>query len=241
MYTVMIVDDEIEIRDGMRSYFPWNKIGFDVTDVAKSGEEALEKLNRAPTHIVLLDIRMPGMSGLEVARILHERNSPSMVVMLSAYRDFEYARQAMSYGVRHYVLKSIRYQEMIETFEKIKREMDALIELPDVNYKEGVERLLKRYVTEHLREATLEGAAASIGKSISFTSAFFKRQTGMQFGEYMQKQRMERAAELLTDVRLKTFEVSEQVGYATPKSFARTFKKHYGVSPRQWRGQEDED
>lgn len=238
-YTLLIADDEYEMRHGLVAYFPWARIGFEVVAEAENGQQALDILAGRDIDVALLDIRMPGKTGLDVAREIFEEKMPVTVVILSAFRDFEYAQQAMSYGVRHYVVKSTRFQEMIAVFEALKRQLDesraADPPMEDTPYVNAIIQKISQYLESNYTTATLEGAADAVGKSVSFVSKTYRDAEGRRFGAALSHLRMQRAAKLLRHYRLKTYQVSESVGYATPKGFARAFKQHYGVTPQAYR------
>lgn len=129
MYKVLIVDDEPAIREGLTTLIDWEACGFQVADTAGNGREALEKLEKLEPRLVIMDIRMPGMSGLEVTRRIrdhysadssHHHMSPR-VLLLTGYADFEYARQAIAYGVDGYLLKPVDEEEMTSELRRIHR------------------------------------------------------------------------------------------------------------------------
>jgi two-component system response regulator YesN len=105
MRKVMIVDDESLVRIGLQSIIPWESNGYQITGVFKNGEEALEAARQQPFDIVLTDIRMPGMNGLELIRELKKIDSEMKFIILSSYSDFEYTRQAIQLGVKDYMSK----------------------------------------------------------------------------------------------------------------------------------------
>lgn len=243
-YTLLIADDEQEIRKGLCTCFPWNQLGFEIIAQAENGRAALDILSQKKVDVVLCDICMPVMSGLEVAEEVYRRRLETVFVLYTAFRDFDYAQKAMSYGVHYYLLKSTPYHEMIDFFEALKKALDEQratqaekpISIAEVSgYYPGILKAIKQYIDDNLSGATLEGAASAIGKSTSFTSKFFHQQEKLSFGDYLQSRRMKQAVVLLRDYSLKTYEISELVGYATPKSFSRTFRQYYGVSPQEFR------
>ena len=118
MYTVLIADDEQVIRSGLQKYILWNQIGFTCIGTASNGSDTIQAIVQQQPDVVLCDIRMPIVSGLDVARYVYENKLHTIVVLHSAYRDFEYARTAMAYNVRYYVVKSARHTELIDTFHK---------------------------------------------------------------------------------------------------------------------------
>lgn len=244
MYTVLIADDEQVIRSGLQKYILWNQIGFTCTGTVSNGREAIEAITQQHPDVVLCDIRMPIVSGLDVARYVFENKLPTIVVLNSAYRDFEYARTAMAYGVRYYVVKSARHSELIDTFTQIKNELDQR-----QNQPENDDQLLfqiKQYIGRNLQTVTLESAAAFVGRHPSSVSQYFRQQSGMLFSQYLTQERMRYAARLLCDMRVRVNDVSERVGYSSSQNFTRSFRQFYGVTPREYRmthvpGQEDCD
>lgn len=118
--TLLIVDDEAEIRSGLRSIIPWEDYSISVIGTAASGAEALDKIRYYEPDIVITDIQMPGMSGLDLVRRAKEEQFDCSFVILSGYDDFEYARAAIRYGIREYLLKPISIKELIELIEKLK-------------------------------------------------------------------------------------------------------------------------
>ncbi len=105
MRKVMIVDDESLVRIGLQSMIPWEDNGYEIAGVFRNGEEALEAARKMSFDIVLTDIRMPGMSGLELITELKQLNHRMQFIILSSYSDFEYTRQAIQLGVKDYMSK----------------------------------------------------------------------------------------------------------------------------------------
>lgn len=134
MIKVLIVDDEPKLREGMRSLIPWEDEGYTVVATAGNGIEALEKYRTLTPDLVLADIRMPGMDGLELIRELRERKAECHVLILSGYADFDYAKQAIQERVDGYLLKPVDEDELIDYLRKIReavREKERLQEWQD--------------------------------------------------------------------------------------------------------------
>lgn len=125
MYNLIIADDEYIIRESLASFVDWNKLGFKIVLVAKDGEEVIELLEiRQDIDVILSDIEMKDISGLEVAKYVFDNRLDAQIVIISGYREFEYARKAMSYNVSHYLLKPIDIGSITEAFVKVKAELD---------------------------------------------------------------------------------------------------------------------
>lgn len=112
MFKVMIVDDEPQIRKGLRTIIPWESFGFAVTAEAEDGVEALERAAAHAPDVVITDIRMPRLDGIGLAKELKSRCPDIQVLILSGYNEFAYAKEAMKYGVADYLLKPVDPEEL---------------------------------------------------------------------------------------------------------------------------------
>ncbi len=248
MYTILIVDDERLIRDGIRNYFPWRQLGFEVAGQFENGRKALDYCRKYPVDVVLSDIKMPVMDGLELARELHREKLGIKMILLSGYREFEFAREALKYEIKYYLLKPTKYEELFEVFSQIRDELDqerlkpaCPAEAADESetlssgYYDKIVAAVKNYCIKNYRSATLEDAARLVHINPNYLSKLFKIVTGENFSDFLLAVRMKQAASFLNDINYKTYQISELVGYSNPKNFARTFKKYYGVTPKEFR------
>ncbi len=124
MYRIIFVDDEAIVRDGIRSCVPWDEVGFELTAVLEHGRAALDYIEEHPVDVVLSDINMPRMSGLELSRILGESYPDIIVILLTGYDDFEYAQEAIRNQVREFILKPITSSELTSVLKTIRSELD---------------------------------------------------------------------------------------------------------------------
>lgn len=145
MYSVLVVDDEARQREAVIKSVDWEKAGFNVVGDAENGIEALDLLETLEPNLILTDIKMPLMTGLELARRVREISPATKLVILSGYDDFEYAQEAFRYNVIRYLLKPVSASELSEEFIKIKAEMDEEFErLKTGSPNEEVELRLKK-------------------------------------------------------------------------------------------------
>lgn len=244
MYNLIIVDDEPQIRNGLSESFPWNTIGFNVLHCFSNGHEVIDYLssndNEEELHIILSDIRMPKINGIELAGYVHKNYPNITMVFLSAYEDFNYAKDAIRYGVKRYLVKPTKYNELLLAFGEIKEELDAssknaTTEEKPATYYEGILKDVNEYIKNNLHNATLEQAAEVVHMSPHYLSKLYSQHTGSTFSAYLLEQRMAYASSLLMDYRYKTYEISDLLGYNNPKNFTRSFKKFYGITPREYR------
>lgn len=124
MYKVLLIDDEVLDLEGLQRFINWEGLGMEVCAAATSGFEALEVLETAAVDIIVTDIRMPIMSGMELARRALELNPKLKIIFVSGYEDFQYAKQAISMSASGYVLKPVDDEDMRRTLEEAKHALD---------------------------------------------------------------------------------------------------------------------
>ena len=124
MYTAVVADDEQELREALVRNVDWDGAGFSVVGSAENGVEALELVEACKPDLLLTDIRMPFLSGIELARQVREIRPSTQIAFLSGYDDFEYARQGIQYNIVSYLLKPISAQELGRELSKIRERFD---------------------------------------------------------------------------------------------------------------------
>ncbi|RGB67620.1 MULTISPECIES: response regulator [Oscillospiraceae] len=123
-YRVLLVDDEEEIREGISRKIDWASLGFELVGEAENGAEALELCEQLRPDVVLTDIKMPFIDGLELCRRLRTQLPAARTVVFSGFDDFEYARQAISMNVSEYILKPINAPELRQVLQKLRGQLD---------------------------------------------------------------------------------------------------------------------
>jgi len=127
MFRVIIADDEYDIRAGLKRIIDWKEHGFVIVGEAGDGEEALELYLAEKPNLLITDIKMPAMNGLELTRKVKERNPDAKIIILSGYDDFAYARDAIRYGVNSYLLKPIDPVELIAELGEVKKDLQEAL------------------------------------------------------------------------------------------------------------------
>ncbi|WP_141503924.1 response regulator transcription factor [Paenibacillus luteus] len=241
MYKLLLVDDEADTREALSSYFPWQEVGFQIIGQCGNGKEALNFIqNHDKIDVILTDIKMPVMSGLELAEVLHEQKHNIHVIFLSSYREFEYAQKALRYRVNNYIVKPAKYQVLLDVFGSLRDELEAakhsLEQTPPGTGNEGlIITQIKSYIQSHYKDANLEDAAKQVYLNANYLSYLFKQKTGQNFTDYLIQVKMKVAMRLISENQFKTYEISELVGYSNAKNFTRTFKSFYGKTPSEYR------
>lgn len=124
MYRVLVVDDEPMIREGLCALIEWEEYGYEVADTAANGQEAVEKCSGLQPDLIIIDIRMPGMNGMEAIATIRERGFRQHVLILSGYADFNYARQAITLRTDGYLLKPVDEEELTANLLRLRAELD---------------------------------------------------------------------------------------------------------------------
>ena len=238
MYRVLIVDDDPMILDGLCARPEWGDMGFEVAGCAEDGQEALDWLAHNRADLIVTDIVMCNMSGLELARTLWEQGHPARVVLLSAHGEFDYARKGIAYGVAAYLLKPVRHEELLTVLNEVasaleNRREDRGAPLED-DEDEGLVLRVERYVRSHIGEELNVGRVA---EAMHYSERHFRRQfqkeARCQISEFITRVRIARARDLLAD-GLSCEEAAHAVGYSGERYFKNVFREVTGESVAVW-------
>ena len=124
MYTILVADDEAIIREGIKVLFDYAALGFSICGEAADGDQALAQIQALQPDVVLMDIRMPGLTGLEVIRQARAQGYRGKVIIVSSYSDFKYAQEAIRQGVQYYITKPIDEEELEQVLRDFKTAFD---------------------------------------------------------------------------------------------------------------------
>lgn len=243
MYRFILVEDDFHIRNGLSRFFPWNTLGFQLIECFENGKKALDFLRINKVDVVLTDIRMPVMDGLTLAKEVKKLAPDTQIIFLTAYRNFDYAQEALDCGVRNYIVKSTKYDDLIRIFTGIREDLDRKSRssslprepLPDPGSDNRIIREIIGLIDADIARVSLQRLADIVQLNPVYLSRLFKEKTGINFSDYILKKKMEMAAQLLKDTNCSIYEISELTGYSNDKNFSRAFKKYYGISPTSYR------
>lgn len=233
MFRVLLVDDEELVRVSIAYSLSCAVPNAQVVGEASTGLEGLELLRSLRPDIVITDIRMPKMDGLEMLRAAREEKLDVQVIVLSGYADFEYARKAIKYGVTEYLLKPVDETSLGESIQAC---IDRIAQQRDLVQEENVSKRVIAYINAHYQEDIfLDKLAEEFNFSTKYLSSLVKSETGKSFSAYLTDLRLDRATDLLLHTDLGIKEIAASVGYSDPRYFHRLFKKHVGKTPSQYR------
>lgn len=252
---LMIADDEMVIRKGMVS-LNWKSIGIDEVFSVSNGDEARELLMAVPVDIVIFDIRMPGMSGLELADMVKQKSMDMAVVLLTGFSEFEYARKAIKCGVYEYLVKPVNPRELLETIENVKvrlsreryqkklvREYEDMAGAFDTvsqvrnqfsKVSQSVLTILTDMATEFSSPISLGEMSGRYHFTNSYISKKIKKETGYSFLEILNAIRLMNAAMFLVEGE-KVNQACEKAGFNDQRYFSQVFRRVFGCSPSEYR------
>ena len=243
MMRVMVVEDEEMIRKGIVMAVDWAALDCEVVGEAANGEQALEVAEDCRPTLIITDLKMPKMDGLEMVRRLRESGCRSYVIILTAYDSFAYAQTAIRLGAVDFLLKPFHDGDLENAVLGLQRRIAAQSApqpepLPGVRRgpKSRYVRAAMTYLEQNCADSNLSvgQAAAQLGLSEGHLSHLFKKETDMTLGAYLTRCRMQRAMVLLREGRLRVYEVAEACGYRDIAYFSGTFKKLVGMSPTDY-------
>jgi YesN/AraC family two-component response regulator len=241
----MVADDEQAVLDGAV-----NRIEhMQSPDVAAvhaflNARDALDFVRQSPCefYLILADIRMPGMSGLDLIRHVMELGVEARAIVLSAHSDFTYAQEAVHLGADEYLLKPVRMEQfrdaLLRSLGRFPNRPEHAAK-PDASHPAFMPGSLTleesiRYIQEHLDQVDLATLANHTDLNYSYFSETFKKAAGKTFSQVLIELKMRAALNMLREGR-KVADVTDALGYRNPKNFTRAFKRYYGASPSRWR------
>ena len=243
MLKVLVVEDEEMIRKGIVLAVDWAALDCVVVGEASNGLEALEAVERLGPDLLITDLKMPQMDGIEMLRRLREQGSRVHAIILTAYDSFTYAQSALRLGAVDFLVKPFRDGDLEQAVENLRRRMDAAeggdaLALPKLRKGDKSKYVLEAmdFIGAHYGDPGISIAqiAQHLGLSEGHLSHIFKKETDYTLLNYLTRYRIHKAMELLRDCRVKVYEVAEQVGYRDITYFSATFKKLTGMSPSEY-------
>lgn len=257
---LLIADDEALIRKGLVS-LDWASIGMEEVFSVSNGDEARDLLMTVPVDIVIFDIRMPGMTGLELAELIKKNSMDIAVVLLTGFSEFDYARRAITSGVYEYLLKPVKPRELLETIENVKirlereryqrklvREYEEMEGTFDTvtqvrNQFSGVSQSVLTILTEMAKEFAFPISLGQLSEKYHFTNSYIskkiKKETGYSFLEILNAIRLMNAAMFLLEGE-KVNQACEKAGFNDQRYFSQVFRKGFGCSPSEYKKQSHE-
>lgn len=256
---VMIIDDEpVHVR-GIIKHVNWKKLGFDKIVGLFSAKEAIKMLQLEVFDLIITDINMPEISGLELIQRINLLSKHPDIIIVSGYNEFSYAQEAVRLGVCAYILKPVKPEEIEENIQILankkkwdSKESDEITAYDILNEMLGegvgseesgkrkrihpsIQKILLYIGKNYAKELTVQELAEEFQINDSYLSTLFKKEVGINLSNYLQKYRIYRAMELLKNTDLRINEVAYKVGFQNPCYFTEQFKKVFNTTPSEIR------
>lgn len=261
----MIIDDEEIIREGLIKTVDWPGMGCVVAGEAEDGNFGIQLVKSSDPDIIITDIRMPGLNGLEMISRIRSLKYDCKIIILTGFRDFEYAQEAIRHGAFRFLLKPVKTEELnlaiTEAAKEIRKEkskeeiytgLEKKVkeyyglkvpgkEKPDMgdescnSSKYLVSRALEYMKCNFDKDLSLKAVADEIYVSTWHLSKVLKKETGDNFINILNGIRIEKAKKLLLDPRYKIYEIAGEVGFADVPYFTKIFKKVAGCTPMEYK------
>lgn len=233
MYKVLIADDEPTMRVGLTSFIAWQDLNCEIVCVAENGVEVMEYIRSNAVDIAVLDVRMPGINGLELLKIIGAECPHICVIILTAYTNFSYAHTALRLNAIDYVVK-LNYEN--ELPQAIKKAIAHLAREPEANEKAPLSPVweAQKYIKQnYTKDISLADVAEHVHLNPSYLCRAYKRETGSSINEDINLFRIKKS-QLLLKKNMRICEVAAQVGFSDPSYFTRVFKRIVGVNPTEY-------
>lgn len=248
MVRILIADDEpIErtiIERMIKKNFPEN------VEIVKAinGREAVKFYTEKQCQIALLDIEMPGVNGLDAADAIRSADKDAVIIFITAFDEFDYAKRAIHVHVLEYLLKPVSEEELTTNLEeaiylsqKTEKKKPVLKADLQENHHENIKmnavaENIRDFIAKHYKEdISLQDVAGSMNYSDAYFCKIFKQCFDKSFLVYLTEYRVEKAKVLLADMSINIKDVSAEVGYRDSNYFARVFKRSEGITPTEYR------
>jgi YesN/AraC family two-component response regulator len=239
--STVVAEDEKRLARNIARHIDENP-PFQVKAIFSNGEDAWTYIAAQPPRLLITDISMPLMDGIELVTKIHDAGLSTRCVILTGYADFNYAQAALRANVQDYLLKPVNLEELKNLLRKI--EIAVLAETSealsgkkdDAMTPEEIVSLVKAYVTKHYAEdISLNVLAAQLGFSASYLTKVFNKVENSTPSVYIREYRMNIARQLLEDPDATVVAVAQAVGYPDPFHFSKSFKQTFGYPPSQFK------
>jgi two-component system, response regulator YesN len=259
----LIVDDQKLVRRGLISVMPWEQFEFSIVGEAGNGEKALEFISNNKVDLVITELVMPVMSGLELMKQINREFPYIRVVILTCHRDFNYIQEALRLGAIDYIVKTQLEKETMEgilerivnriRYERTSRTPVSTLQDIEIctgfkitknlqmKYSEEIIECIVnavKYITDNFNEElNLDTVAKKVNISRGYLSHCFKDIVGVSFGDFVRDMKVQKAKELLLNSSRPVYWIAEFLGFWDKKYFSRFFREYTGLLPSEYRYQ----
>ncbi|WP_164817304.1 response regulator transcription factor [Paenibacillus lautus] len=255
---LLIVDDGQYVVEYLKHLLNWAKFGVDHIETTTNPSEARMLLDSDLFDIMITDIRMPEISGIDLLEHIHKQGLKTKVIFLSGYSQFDYAQKAIRLGALDYLLKPVDSNDMDKAMSQAVKNIGTSRAKPRDDATGNERNIMTRPADRSDGQASCSGAdivhavrnyiGGHIGDGLSleelgsvvhlhpvYLSKLYKQETGENLSSYILRTRLEKSAHLLEVSNLHVMDIARMVGYRKPQYFIKLFKELYGITPYQYR------
>lgn len=264
MYRMMIVEDEKWQREGLCEYLDWSSLGVALSGAAANGAQGVDMAKSVRPHIVLTDIVMPLMNGLDMSREIRRLFPEVRIILLSGHDDFQFAKEAFSFAASEYLLKPVRRDELEQVIRRMvatlddedkkrvemsvltqagrtcpsrqgRRDQDA-VETGNAPAPDPMVAHIREIVSRQFaRSLDLGSVSKVVNLSPYYVGELFRRHEGVGFHQYLMEYRLEQARQQIVATNHPVSDIAKSVGMKNRSYFCKLFKERFGVSPVEYR------
>lgn len=244
MYSAIIIDDEKYVIKSLKATLR-DMAHFTFVAEFNDGLSALDYLRAEQPDLAFVDVRLPGLNGLELLRQAKAENLPTLFIVISGFADFTYAQTAMLYNALGYCLKPFDRAELLGVLEKARallaaRPAPAPVPAGTTPTRSRTVNTMLAYLEEHyMDDISMQSLANLCHMSLNYAGQQFRQTMNQTFSSYLTSLRIRRAIELLTSTDLPVSQVAAQVGYRDYFYFAKVFKRATGMTPSSYRHEDE--
>jgi two-component system response regulator YesN len=236
---VMLVEDEAVVLEGYKKLFDWEGRGCAVVCEAGDGISAVSLADRCRPDIILMDINIPLLSGLEAMEAIRKGLPDAAFIIVSGYNEFEYAQKALRMRAADYMLKPVKFDELAKVVDRIRRELlRRRSALPRQDGEAEGKRIYKiiSYLHEHITESiSLKKLAEEFFLHPAYISQLFKQETGLNYHDYLVRLRLDMAKKKLSTSDLSITQIAALTGFQDYRSLSQAFKRFEKTSPSMFK------
>ncbi|MCC5910632.1 MAG: response regulator [Clostridiaceae bacterium] len=250
MYKILLTDDEILEREGLKITIKEilnNQVVFEETGL---GKESIRLSDTFKPNIIFMDIKMPGMNGIEASQYIKKKHKDIIIIILSAYEDFQLAQQALRVGVDDYILKPAKPTEIASVLDKYIKKINSnntslkpcsnTLPCKESDSLEAQKhfslQIVLDYIDDHLNDSIpLEDAAELLNVTPSYFSRLFKKEMGVKFINYVTNKKIEKAKAWLETTDMPVLNIALELGFREANYFSKVFRKLEGITPTEYR------
>ena len=237
MYRIIFADDEYLEIEALKTIINEKVKNIDIIGEAYNGEDVIKMNDSLNPDLIFMDVIMPGIDGIEAARIIKEKDSSKKIVLMSVYDDFQLVQRALKIKVYDYLLKPIRPEKIVTLLRELTNENQTF------NWENSISackidelECALNYIEKNFRkDITLNNVANYVKFSSTYLSKIFKNNIGINFNKYITKRRIKEAVLMLENKNISINDLAFEIGYNEPSYFCKVFKKEKGVTPLEYR------